>query len=45
MEIASKRITEYHKRQLPTDQLYTDETGTTLGYQWKPIERVGIYVP
>jgi histidinol dehydrogenase len=45
MEIASKRITEYHKRQLPADQLYTDETGTTLGYQWKPIERVGIYVP
>ncbi len=45
MEIASKRITEYHKRQLPTDQLYTDETGTTLGYQWKPIERIGIYVP
>ena len=45
MEIASKRITEYHKRQLPADQLYKDETGTTLGYQWKPIERVGIYVP
>ena len=45
METASKRITEYHKRQLPADHLYTDETGTTLGYQWKPIERVGIYVP
>ena len=45
LELAVKRITDYHKRQLPSDQLFTDETGTTLGYQWKSIERIGIYVP
>ena len=45
IELAFRRVTEYHKRQLPSDQFYTDETGTSLGYQWKPIERVGIYVP
>ena len=45
IEVAAKRITDYHRRQVPVDQLFTDETGTTLGYQWKSIERVGIYVP
>ena len=45
IELAAKRVNDYHKRQMPNDQLFTDETGTTLGYQWKPIERVGIYVP
>ena len=45
IQVASKRINDFHKRQVPSDQLYTDETGTTLGYQWKSIQRIGIYVP
>ncbi len=45
IEFAAKRIEDYHKYQVPSDHIFTDETGTTMGYQWKSIERVGIYVP
>lgn len=45
LELVAKRIRDYHERQLPKDHLYTDDTGTQLGWKWTPIDRVGLYVP
>jgi histidinol dehydrogenase len=42
---AAARIRAYHERQRPADQRWTDETGTTLGWRWGPLEAVGVYVP
>lgn len=42
---AYKRITAYHARQLPKDELYTDDAGVTLGSKWNAVDAVGIYVP
>lgn len=45
LKLAASRIRDYHERQLPKDHLYTDKTGTKLGWKWTAIERVGLYVP
>lgn len=45
LELSAARIRAYHEQQLPKDHLYTDKTGTKLGWKWTPIERVGLYVP
>ncbi|TDQ64093.1 histidinol dehydrogenase [Maritalea mobilis] len=42
---AYKRITAYHQRQLPKDELFEDEQGVTLGSKWNAVDAVGIYVP
>jgi histidinol dehydrogenase len=43
--IAAARIETYHRKQLPKDESYTDETGATLGWRWRPLASVGLYVP
>lgn len=45
LALAATRIRTYHEKQCPEDYHYTDETGTTLGWKWTPIEAVGLYVP
>ncbi|MEY4251112.1 MAG: histidinol dehydrogenase [Pseudomonadota bacterium] len=45
IDFAAERIRTYHARQRPADALWTDETGTRLGWRWTPLEAVGIYVP
>jgi histidinol dehydrogenase len=42
---AKKRITDFHKKQLPKDFSMIDKTATKLQNIWKPIENIGIYVP
>ena len=42
---AFDRINSYHQKQLPQDFIYQDSTNTTLGNLWKPIEKIGVYVP
>jgi len=42
---AAERIRTFHEKQMPDDLLYTDETGTKLGYRWTPLDSVGLYVP
>ena len=44
LELAAQRITRYHQRQLPEDLTYEEE-GVTLGWQWKPVDAAGLYVP
>lgn len=45
LELAHARIVAFHKRQLPDDCLFTDSLGVELGWRWRPIESVGLYVP
>ena len=45
LELAAERITAFHCRQLPEDLSYTDPLGNRLGYRWRPIPAVGLYVP
>jgi histidinol dehydrogenase len=45
LRFARRRIEDYHRRQLPADDRYTDATGVVLGSRWTPIGSVGIYVP
>ncbi len=45
LELAHARVTAYHERQKPTDLLFTDALGVELGWRWRPIESVGLYVP
>ncbi|HWA90972.1 MAG TPA: histidinol dehydrogenase [Rhizomicrobium sp.] len=45
IDIAAARIEDYHRRQLPKDERYTDELGATLGWRWTALDSVGLYVP
>jgi histidinol dehydrogenase len=45
LKTAAERIAAYHKRQIPKDDLYTDDLGTQLGWRWTPLDSVGVYVP
>ena len=45
LALARDRIEAYHRRQLPTDERFTDPLGVELGSRWSAIEAVGLYVP
>jgi len=45
LELAARRITEFHRRTLERSFRYRDRVGMTLGQTVGPIRRVGIYVP
>ncbi len=45
LELAARRIADYHQRQLPEDLDYVDDQGVRLGHRWTAIAAVGIYVP
>ena len=45
LELAHGRVVEYHKRQKPSDLRFRDELGVELGWRWRPIDAVGLYVP
>lgn len=45
LTLAAARIAAYHRRQLPKDLEYKDEAGLRLGFRFRPLETVGIYVP
>ena len=42
---AADRIKAFHERQKPSDDIFEDAVGTTLGHRWTPIGAVGVYVP
>jgi histidinol dehydrogenase len=43
--VAAARIRGYHERQLPKDESFTDSIGVNLGWRWRPLSSVGLYVP
>src|ERR1044072_4271662 len=45
LRLARDRIEAYHRRQLPTDDRWTDPLGVQLCHRWTAIEAVGLYVP
>jgi len=45
IETAAARIEAYHRRQVPADARFTDETGAELGWRWTSVDSVGLYVP
>jgi histidinol dehydrogenase len=42
---AAARIADYHRRQMPHDEFYTDADGIGLGWRWTPVTSAGLYVP
>jgi histidinol dehydrogenase len=45
LELAAGRIRDYHSRQKPKDESWTDAVGATLGWRWTPVSAAGLYVP
>ena len=45
LNLAKQRIEVYHKRQVPSNDRFTDALGVELGHRWTAIEAVGLYVP
>jgi histidinol dehydrogenase len=45
LKFARDRIEAFHRRQMPTDERFTDALGVELGWRWSAIEAVGLYVP
>ena len=45
LELAAARIEAYHKKQLPKNAFWTDESGVELGWRWSPVAAAGLYVP
>src|SRR3954453_776602 len=45
LQFARDRIELFHRRQLPSDDRFTDALGVELGWRWSAIETVGLYVP
>jgi histidinol dehydrogenase len=45
LAFARQRIEQFHRRQIPQDDRFTDALGVELGARWTAIEAVGLYVP
>lgn len=45
LEEAAARIGAFHAKERPSDGLYTDQDGVTLGWRWTPVDRAGVYAP
>jgi len=42
---AHRRITDFHRRQVPEDIDYVDTSGVRLGGRWRAVAAAGLYVP
>ena len=45
LEFAYERVLAYHRRQTPADVAFVDALGVELGWRWRAIDSVGLYVP
>ena len=45
LEIAARRVREYHERQVQDSWQYQEADGTVLGQKVTPLDRAGLYVP
>src|ERR1700677_2738277 len=45
LKLAHARVMDFHLRQKPADLFFTDPLGVQLGWRWRPIDSVGLYVP
>ena len=45
LELAARRIGDYHARQLPQNAMWEEANGARLGWRWTPVSAAGLYVP
>jgi histidinol dehydrogenase len=45
INLAYERIFVYHQKQMPQNLDFTDNLGVKLGNHWRPISKIGLYVP
>jgi histidinol dehydrogenase len=45
LELAHRRILDFHRRQRPADLAVEGPHGELLGRRWRPVQRAGLYVP
>ena len=45
LDLAHRRITDFHQRQRPADLSVTGPHGEQIGRRWRPVERAGLYIP
>ncbi len=45
LQLAARRIENFHKRQKPADLAVDDPAGLRLGYRWTAVAAAGLYVP
>jgi histidinol dehydrogenase len=45
LKLAHARVMDFHLRQKPADVSFIDPLGVELGWRWRPIDAVGLYVP
>jgi histidinol dehydrogenase len=45
LDLAHDRVLTYHRRQKPQDVSFVDALGVELGWRWRAIDAVGLYVP
>jgi histidinol dehydrogenase len=45
LNVAATRIESFHRRQIPDNAWFDDETGAKIGWRWTPLDSVGLYVP
>ena len=45
LQLAHRRITAFHREQLPQDISLKGTHGEKLGRRWRPVQRAGLYVP
>ncbi len=45
LEHAAERVRTYHQHQMQESWSYTEDDGTLLGQQIRPLDRAGLYVP
>jgi histidinol dehydrogenase len=45
LALAYRRISSFHREQIPRDLSLTGPHGERLGRRWRPVERAGLYVP
>ena len=45
LELAAQRIGDFHARQKPEDERFTDAAGVEMGHRWTPVDAAGLYVP
>ncbi|MGI9438083.1 MAG: histidinol dehydrogenase [Parvibaculales bacterium] len=45
LELAAGRIADFHARQKPEDERFTDAVGVEMGHRWGAVDAAGLYVP
>lgn len=45
LDLAAKRISDFHEKQRPDDLRYTDDQGLRLGWRWTAVDAAGLYAP